>query len=292
MSARGFSLIELLVASTLVVVIGGVVFAILTPARAILRRSFVSADLDAGVRAALHQIAAELREAGSDAAVAPVAWRLASVLPAVALVESLDSPAAAQPAGAIAIRRTPPLAAQGRLDVDAAAGDSLLRLDLASRCSSGPPSCGFSAGQRVVLFNQSSARVATIEATGGGVVVLSTPLGAPFPAGAILCVLETTMYGLRRTPDGAARLVRVTEGGTEQPVLDNVVAFEVSADSGDATQIGLISIRIRVQAPSVEFRGPAGYLFAQAGTSREATRWVPDVELRTEVALRNVGGRR
>jgi hypothetical protein len=37
---------------------------------------------------------------------------------------------------------------------------------------------------------------------------------------------------------------------------------------------------------SVDLRGPAGTLFRHGGTARAPRAWVPDIELRTSVALR------
>ena len=118
-------------------------------------------------------------------------------------------------------------------------------------------------------------------------VVLKSPLAQGFAADAVLCQVETTSYGLRQLAGGGARLVRLTGVGAEQPLVDNVAAFELAVDDPDAALMRRVTLRLRVQAGSADLRGPAGYLFTNAGTADTARRWLPDVELRADVALRN-----
>jgi hypothetical protein len=181
----------------------------------------------------------------------------------------------------------PHLAAQGTLAVTATAGDTVLWLDTEVRCATGRPSCGFRAGQRAVLSTGVSASSVAIDHADEGTVTLASPLPAAFPAGAVLAELLTVTYGVRHGGDGSSRLVRITSGGAEQPVLDNLVEFTVSTDSGDPVAPARLFVTLRVQAPSERLRGPAGYLFRHAGTATQGRRWIPDVEIRTAVAVRN-----
>ena len=56
----------------------------------------------------------------------------------------------------------------------------------------------------------------------------------------------------------------------------------------DLLRIRAIAVTLRVQAALAALRGPAGTLFANAGTSANGSRWVPDQEVRFEVAPRNL----
>jgi hypothetical protein len=65
---------------------------------------------------------------------------------------------------------------------------------------------------------------------------------------------------------------------------------ETSANRWDADllRIRRIGVTIRVEAALAALRGPAGTLFANAGSSRAALRWAPDQELRFQVSPRNL----
>ena len=49
-----------------------------------------------------------------------------------------------------------------------------------------------------------------------------------------------------------------------------------------------IRITLRVQVANAVLRGPAGTLFRHGGTSRGGERYVPDQEVRFDVAPRNM----
>jgi Tfp pilus assembly protein PilW len=290
MSPRGFSLIELLLACALLVLIGGVVAALAGPLRLALERSDGSAQLEPAGTAALEALVADVREAGSGAAVADPRWRLARGVTRVLSMRDLDTDSLEIPGGAIRVARTPRRGAQAVLSTPALAGDTLLHLDLTSRCSGGAPSCGFSDGTVAVLYDADAADVVTISSAAPGPVVLSRPVTSAFAAGAALSELVTTTYGTRRAMGGSRQLVSLTTGGAEQPVLDNVVDFEVTPDSADVTRMSQVRIRVRIEAPAAALRGPAGYFFRRAGTAGDGRRWLPDVELRFTIALRNPAG--
>lgn len=56
----------------------------------------------------------------------------------------------------------------------------------------------------------------------------------------------------------------------------------------DLLRIRRVGVTIRVEAALAALRGPAGALFANGGSSRIATRWVPDHEIRFQVLPRNM----
>lgn len=289
-SSRGFSLIELLVACALLVVVGGAVAAMATPVRDALDRATLASDLDIGRRLAVEMLAADLRGAGSDPAVAGGALLLARVLPRVVPLPDLASSTFGLPATAVRVNRAPPFGAQGVLAMPAAAGAVALQLETTTRCAGGPPACSFTPGMTVVVYDGAASHVASVGTVGTALVVLDTPLTTAFAAGAVVTELERVTYGLRVDPDGSARLVRLTGGGAEQPLLDHVVEFRVEPDTADLWHLRRVDLRVRLEAGPAAFRGPAGYLFRRGGTAVSARRWVPDVEIRFGVALRNPPG--
>lgn len=56
----------------------------------------------------------------------------------------------------------------------------------------------------------------------------------------------------------------------------------------DLVRIRRVGVTVRVEAAVASLRGPASALFLHAGTSRGGHAWVPDLEARFDVAPRNV----
>jgi prepilin-type N-terminal cleavage/methylation domain-containing protein len=73
---------------------------------------------------------------------------------------------------------------------------------------------------------------------------------------------------------------------TDGPWCPN--AANVNRWDADLLRIRKIGVTLRVQAASAALRGPASALFAQGGTSKNATKWVPDQEIRFMVSPRNL----
>lgn len=287
MNARGFSLIELLVACAVVLVIGGALAAMIAPLRAMVDRSLASADLEGGRRAVLEMLAADLREAGADPAVSPVDVRLARAVPPLMFTADLDAGSSVLPAGALWITAAPHRGAQAVLRSPAAAGDQVLLIDTAARCPGGPPSCGFASEMPAHLLGIDAAEAVTVALAGHGFVTLRQPLTFAFPPGSILTAVSTVGYGTRPDGQGALRLVRRTAGGAEQPMIDHVVAFSIDADSLDARRVRRVVVTMRLEAPSAALRGPAGILFRRGGSAPGPRWWLPDVETRLSIALRS-----
>ncbi|HZP47278.1 MAG TPA: hypothetical protein VFB07_02005 [Vicinamibacterales bacterium] len=56
----------------------------------------------------------------------------------------------------------------------------------------------------------------------------------------------------------------------------------------DLLRIRMVVVTLRIQAAIAALRGPAGALFAAAGTGRDPTRWVPDRQVTFKVSPRNL----
>ena len=56
----------------------------------------------------------------------------------------------------------------------------------------------------------------------------------------------------------------------------------------DLLRIRRVAITVRVQAAVASLRGPAGALFKRGGTSQGGHSWVPDIEARFDIAPRNL----
>jgi hypothetical protein len=83
------------------------------------------------------------------------------------------------------------------------------------------------------------------------------------------------------------RLVTLTEADlTDGPWCPDTVSSD--RFDADLLRIRSVAVTIRLQAALDALRGPAGTLFFNAGTATSASRWVPDQEVRFEVAPRNL----
>jgi hypothetical protein len=281
-SDRGFTLVELLVASAGLLVTMAFVAALAVPLRDGFERALKAADLTGGSQTVLDRLSADVREAGSRAA---VGGRLADVIPPIMPLTSIDSTVWADPGQAFRVVRVPLLAPQGRLLSDVTAGSVTVTLDTTNRCTAVGAGCGLRAGMLTLLYDTVHGEVVTVSAVTAGVIRFSTPLTSAFAAGSVLASAASTAYGLRPAPDGSFRLVRST-GASEQPLLDDVVDFRVRVVGVDPLHPRRVELSLRVEAPSAAMRGPAGRFFRRPGTAARTADWVPDVETTTTVSLR------
>ena len=376
MNQRGFTLLELLIGCLLLTAVTGAVAALALPARNAFERTLGAADLFGGSRAALERMMSEVREAGSGVSVGAGRLALADVMATVVPLEGFENPQVAAPGHALSILRVGAAAPQGVLLHTVTAGATTLVLDTAARCASVGAACGFAPGMDAVVVDAARATAFVVSAVGaGGLVHTSHGLPSGFAAGAVVAAITSSSSGLRPDADGSRRLVRVSPGGAEQPVLQNVVDFEVRLDGrsvapqpgldgdpwpsygpvppaagdddprdvwaagenctiardgdglpvsrlasltptseaavvttamisdgpwcpdpmdaarydADLLRVNAIEVRLRVEAASAILRGPVGQLFRRPGTERNAARWVPDVETRWVVGIRNAG---
>jgi len=123
-------------------------------------------------------------------------------------------------------------------------------------------------------------------------------------------------YYLRSDPaSGTPQLMQYDGKITDAPLVDHVVRLEFDYFDADAVRldpavlqddprtpgdpdlepfdadllrIRRVRVRVRVEAGLDSMRGPAGRLFARAGTSTAVERSVPDRELHFDVAIRNL----
>ena len=127
-------------------------------------------------------------------------------------------------------------------------------------------------------------------------------------------VVSHTYYAKNDDDAGTFQLMHYDGASTDLPVVDHVVRlrFDYFADGplpldpailqdgpwrpdepgaptfdADLLQIRRIHVFLRVQAALDSMRGPAGVLFVHAGTSTSAERYLPDLEVSFDVALRN-----
>ena len=284
----GFTTIEMLIATALLLTVTASIVALATPVRDAVERSLGRTDLTGGSRFALDRLAAELRQAGSPPTLAAETVRFETLVATIVPLADLDSGLVQSPGHAIRTVSVPHQAPQGRLSAAVASGTVLLPLDPSAPCTAVNAACGFRPGMLALLFDDTSSQFVTVQAIGtAGEVRITSPLAGAAPEGAVLTAIEILTVGLRPDADGSWRLVR-SKQGSELAVLDHVVSFEVETRGPDPLHVTRVDLRLRLETASAAMRGPAGYLFRRSGTSRRAQQWVPDIELRTSIAPRQV----
>jgi hypothetical protein len=171
----------------------------------------------------------------------------------------------------VTITRIPAAGARGTLRTAAAAGDAVVELDLAGPCFMQDPTCGFRTGSAAVVFDATRAEPVSISGVDTGTATLTFASGivGTFDAGATVVAVERVTYMLR-SAGTSRRLVRISPGGAEQPVVDHVGAFEVAAWPPEADAHGA-DVTLRVVRASPTLRRGAG---------------VQDLELHASVLLR------
>ena len=127
--------------------------------------------------------------------------------------------------------------------------------------------------------------------------------------------VTTTYYVRFDRATGTPQLVRANDEGSDFPMVDHVVGLQFDyfpADGipidaaalydgpwlpsdtdamkfdADLLRIRRVRVTLRIEASLDSMRGLAGSLFARGGTATAAERYLPDDEVRFDVAVRNL----
>ena len=233
---------------------------LVAPAHVVFERVLSSSDMEARGRTGIAALLGDLADAGSGAAIGPPLTALSHLMPVVSTG-----------AGSVTITRIPSAAAQGTLRNAVAADDAVAQLEVAGSCFMQDPTCGFRPGTTAVVFDVARAEVVSISGVDPATAMLTfaSRIIGPFDAGAAVVAVERVTYILRPSGD-SARLMRISPGGAEQPMVDHVVGFDVAPWSGADAQGTDITVRVAAASPTLRFDGG-----------------VQDLELRASVLLRN-----
>jgi hypothetical protein len=302
---RGYSVVELLIASAILFTICGAVLGLLHDGLAATPVLEETTDLHQRVRVAVDSIAGELRLAAAGTP----AGALSRVFAAVDPRRVSDPPGSAIP-GAITLRYVPSRGAHARLAQPLAPGGAVAIVDTAG-CPVNTIACGFVAETIAVVFDTTGAAdFVQVDAVGPGVLTISDTAGArstTYAAGAEIAEAVQVTY----VHDATARQLRRAEGGGSFVLADNVsgLSFEYFADDlvpvplamfadgpfggagatafdTDLPRVRTIRATLRVETGIDSMRGADASLFARPGTAT-GSRTIPDVTARVEVTLRN-----
>ncbi|MGE3959390.1 MAG: PilW family protein [Vicinamibacterales bacterium] len=240
--ARGFSLVELLVALTVSLLVTSAVFAMLDPGHGAFRIQPEQADVAQRLRAAADALLRDVEGAGGWPFLAePLpasALRAAAVLPLRRGRRNADPPGTFD-SSRLSVWQVTPSAPQARLASALASSSGTTTIVPGAGCASGDPSCGFRAGMLVAAFDGSGGvDLFSVTGVSGTAITLqhNDQDSAHIHAAGrtILAVLTARTYFFRHDPAlGYGQVRRYdADGSADLPVANHVVSlsFEYFGD--------------------------------------------------------------
>lgn len=228
MMARGFSLVELLIASMVSALVVGALLAALVPARAAFDAAPATIELQQRSRVGLEFLASALRSAGAREPGLRDGSMAGSFVPAV--IPAIASGASNVFSDVEILRPVVP-GARGIVDRDQTSAGAAIELRPNHDCPHTPDVCGFTPGSTAAISDGHGRfdvfEVASTDVSGMSLLPLK-PLSAPYGAGARLFEAEAFRYWLATQPDGSKSMVRIARTGAAQPVVDGIADLSIS----------------------------------------------------------------
>jgi prepilin-type N-terminal cleavage/methylation domain-containing protein len=231
---RGFSLLELLVATTLALVLATGLLSIVSMSRVMSNAGADAIDLEQRLRAVSEAVSADLATAGSGPVTGVLGRPIGAIVPCV--LPFIPGPGG-DPPGTARLDRITVVTAAPRVAAVALAAAfvpsvGMAELAVSPGCPTGDPACGVRVGDVVlVLDGGGQADLFDVKSVTGSAVNLQArgPVsGHGFQAGAWLVPVTVASYFLKAgtTADGA-QLVSGNGGTSELPFVDHVAGIEI-----------------------------------------------------------------
>lgn len=227
MSERGFTLVELLVASLISLMIAAGAFVLADAARVAVVVEPATMDTVRRLREGVDTLAAAVASAGGERSIGSEPGSLADGIP-VLMLRSPDDDAFTELVVTRAIQ-----GGRGQLaDPQTSPGGSLTLASGAGLCPRSALVCGFRDGDIAVVFDgRGHYDVFTVGSVSEALsrITPSAPLGYAYRAGAWVVEVRHERLLLMAQPDGSQTLTRVTAAGAREPILDGVTRLRVRA---------------------------------------------------------------
>lgn len=240
--ARGFTVIELLIAMTITLLIAGALANVAQPARAAFDRVPAELDLQQRGRTAIGTLSQALRAAVLVPAASGTFDELTVVVPV-------------------------PDAARGLLSVNQSGPGAAITLST-EQCPNIKDVCGFTPGATAMITDGGGHHdvfsIASVSA-GARRIIPSAALSQLYPAGSAVVEVDQFTFRLAEQSDGSASLIRETVAGAIQPIVDFVsgLTFDVAPEQVD--------LQINVEPPTESLRAlMSGRLFRSSIKLRNA----------------------
>jgi type II secretory pathway pseudopilin PulG len=230
----GFTLAELLIAGTLVLLLMTGLAAVIDPSHATSRAQAAATDVRLRLRAASEALSADLHGAGSGPVNGVFGRSLGTVTPAVLplRIGSRGDPAGTTRADAFSVISTAGVGAAAELADLFVPGTAVARISAVSGCQVSDPSCGVRAGASVLILDgRGQSDLFNVTAVNGQWLTLA-PRGAtsgrPFPAGSLLVPVTVACYYLRTGTAADGLQLMAGDGDTwELPLVDHLTGLSI-----------------------------------------------------------------
>jgi len=301
---RGFSFIELTIAATMLLIVAGSVLMLSLPSQGLFSAQSEVSDMQQRLRVASDTLFKDLIAAGAGgfgtASGGALGYSVAPILPYRAGQRNSDPPGTFR-ADTITILSVPRngsaiVSTTYMLKDDVAAGTHQLMM-YDGTANPDVPVVDNVVGLSFSYYGDPQPpiiRKALTEPVGPWTTYAAPPYVVavpPFAAG------ENCTFVNDGTPAPRPRLAALAAASealvkltpaqlTDGPWCPNDAA--ASRFDADLLRVRRVAVTLRVQAGVAALRGPAGVLFTYGGTATAAAAWVPDQELRFDVAPRNL----
>ena len=239
----GFTLVEMIVATAIMLTVTAAVFTLLNPAQGIFLAQPEMADMQQRLRVGVDALTHDLVMAGAGAHAGAQSGSLAGFF--APILPSRQGSSAASDDGpdvfktdAITLLYVPSGAPQTTTSSAMINPSSALTVDAGLECPAGTPLCGFTAGMSAVIYDSTGAfdTFEVTEVVNGSLQLQHAQQGnlsKAYPAGAKIAQIAQHVYYLDTTTN---QLMHYDGFQTTMPVLDNVVGlnFEYYGDPSPA----------------------------------------------------------
>ena len=228
-SEAGFSMIEMLIATAILVVVTGGIFSLINPAQGTFRAQPEVSDMQQRLRVAVDAIQRDLIMAGagtySGSGVGALGSFFSPILPHSVGTLVPGDPDNPDPT-AITIMYVPPTSAQTTISTDMPNESAELKVSAQSGCPEDDQLCGFKEGMRVLIFSPTGAYdVFTITNVQDDALHLQhrdDKFTTTYDTGAYITQIESHTYYLNAAE---RRLYHYDGYQTNLPMVDNVVGL-------------------------------------------------------------------
>lgn len=236
---QGFTLVEMLVAVTIMMIVVGGVFAVFNPSQGAFQTQPEVADMQQRIRVAVSEMTDHLLMAGAGSyrvdASGPLTNVLAPVVPyRIGSTLADDRRNTFYRSDTISVVYMPGDAAEAPLAAPMPGASADLTVDLTQGCPPGTTACGFRTGDRALVFDGGgSFDTFTVTGTQGGVLGATANLQhgldvltRAYPVGAHVARLSMHTFYLRsETSTETYQLMHYDGDRTDEALVDNVVGL-------------------------------------------------------------------
>lgn len=242
-NSKGYSLIELLISTMIMVVVTAAVFQVVNPSQATSQVQPEVQDMQQRMRVAADSLFKDLVMAGAGPYQGSVTGSLmgffAPILPRRNGYVNPD-PATTARTDAITLMYIPNSYSQTTISQAMPISSVELKVNNQPNCPQGQQLCGFTIGQTVVIFDTTGTfdtfTITQVQNSAGNLQHREQSLSSAYAAGASVTQVESHTYYL----DATAKQLMQYNGGTDAPVpvADNVVGlqFDYYGDPAPPTQ--------------------------------------------------------